>query len=149
MMLNSLKLTVSCKFFPVGKEIWFLQKTAGLRGRVSNYRILLWRERDGNLHTLYSHVPANTPTFWKSTAPRLTSDAVNISERPCHEQELPREHRRDQPPSVGPRGNPSSPPQLLQRRSPGTPSYRVENNSFKVTKAAWTLPLKWHHETAD
>lgn len=120
-MLNSLKLTVSFKFFPVGKEIWFLQKTAGLRGRVSHYRVLLWRERDGNLHTVYSHVPANTPTFWKSTAPRLTSDAANMSKSPSCERELcsPESTAETSQPQWDPGGTPAPHPSCCSAGVPG------------------------------
>lgn len=72
-MLNSLKLTVSFEFFPVGKEIQFLQKMAGLRGWMSNYQVLPRRQRDGNLHVVYSHITGHDDPliFWKSAEPRF------------------------------------------------------------------------------
>lgn len=117
MMLNSLKLTVSFEFFPVGKEIQFLQKTAGLRGRMSNYQVLPWRQRDGNLHVVYSHTTrhADPRTFWKSAEPRLDFGCHSYrSKRPSRERELPGERHRVQlplPPWApwGFQGNPSSP----------------------------------------
>lgn len=84
MTLNSLKLRVSFRFFPVGKEIRFLQKIPGLRGQVSNCYVLLWRWRGGNLHVVYSHITshANTWTFWGST---VFLGSINISKRPSQE----------------------------------------------------------------